>query len=80
MSRRAIHRYFHHQMPVPFKRAMSTPDSIHHGFELAAIAEVGDDMPHPQDNDEFFHAMRAGLRRRGLDLSMFLRVIEAGPR
>jgi len=55
---------------VPF------PEQVRIAWETAERAETGNDLPHPQQEANVYHAMNAALKRRGLRLSLFLRVIE----
>ena len=62
-------------------RASQTPGETYgdgYGYGYGRTASVGDHLPHPgnwPDPEMFWHGMRAALRGRGLDLSMFLVVI-----
>ncbi len=45
------------------------------GYALGKKAEVGEDLPHPQDNHVWYHAVRAALYPRGMTISLFMRVV-----
>lgn len=55
--------------------ADTAPNAWAAGYAIGKVAEEGDQLPHPtwfRDNPEmFWHAERAALAPRGLDVSLF---------
>ncbi len=66
-------------MPTSSPDVLCAPGDIWEaGYRIGKSANTGDHVPHPgnySDPGMFWHAMRAGLRSRGLALSLFLVVI-----
>lgn len=57
---------------------MTPGDIWERGYTIGKRAQRGDSLPHPANTENpelFWHAMRAGLWPRGLNISMFMMVI-----